>query len=264
MGEEQLGAITLKEVIEFQTRLMMGAQFGRIKKTDAKPQDLLIACLRMGWNDAFRHTSENVRTQSESERLGKKQPDVLECAEKEWRKKHKEEHDDFICAILAEDVVLDAFRNFVRAENSQTKILCICEKNGELKKELKNLFGQYKRTDGTHPLCFGHFQKMFNIALKLYVCLYVCRKQLDLAAEKFEDEILENVANADCPVDSIVLKRLSEDTKNPKFAEQKWSHYGTEGNPNEEYQKVQQAISEQLNDSKKSRLYYDFTVWNRA
>ncbi len=260
--EETIGAITLKEVIVFQTRIMMGAQFGRIKKPKPEQEDLLIACLRMGWADAFRHTSENVRAQSESEQPGKKQPDVLGSEEKKQRKKHKEEYNDFICTILSEVVVLGAFREFACAENTQDKIDSVCEKSGELKEELKSLFGQYKRTDGDHPLCFGHFQKMFNIALKLYVCLYVCREQLELEAELFDDEILKNLANADCPVVSIVLKRLSKDTKDPKFAKQKWSHYGTAESPNEEYLGVQQAISDCVGEN--SRLYYDFIAWNRA
>ena len=64
---ESFGGITLSDVIIFQTQIMMGAQFGRIKNPDASQNDILVACLRMGWNDAFRHTSENVK----QEQIGK-------------------------------------------------------------------------------------------------------------------------------------------------------------------------------------------------
>ncbi|MBR2966796.1 MAG: hypothetical protein IKC52_04950 [Clostridia bacterium] len=61
------GGVGAKEVIIFLTRIMMGAQFGRIVwAREHKAEDLancqneiLVACLRIGWNDAFRHTSEN-------------------------------------------------------------------------------------------------------------------------------------------------------------------------------------------------------------
>ena len=65
---ENFGGITLDEVIVFQTQIMMGAQFGRIKKKKAMQEDIIIACLRMGWNDAFRHTSENTKKRSITKR----------------------------------------------------------------------------------------------------------------------------------------------------------------------------------------------------
>ena len=47
MAVQNLGGITMKEVITFQTQVMMGAQFGRIASKQATKEDLLIACLRM-------------------------------------------------------------------------------------------------------------------------------------------------------------------------------------------------------------------------
>ena len=67
MDTKSYGGVTAKEVIGFQTKIMMGAQFGRIvwarehkaKNIENSQNEILIACLRIGWNDAFRHTSEN-------------------------------------------------------------------------------------------------------------------------------------------------------------------------------------------------------------
>ena len=55
------GGITLAHVLAFQIRIMMGNQYERLvegMRTGCKVQPV-IACLRLGWNDAFRHTSEN-------------------------------------------------------------------------------------------------------------------------------------------------------------------------------------------------------------
>jgi hypothetical protein len=67
MDTKTYGGVTAKDVIVFQTKIMMGAQFGRIvwareqesENIGNRQNEILIACLRIGWNDAFRHTSEN-------------------------------------------------------------------------------------------------------------------------------------------------------------------------------------------------------------
>ena len=88
MAEYNLGGITVKEAVTFQTQIMLGSQFGRVANKNATAEDIMIACLRMGWNDAFRHTSENVKDGKIS---------VLEECEIDWRKMKKEAHNDFIC-----------------------------------------------------------------------------------------------------------------------------------------------------------------------
>ena len=159
---ENFGGITLDEVIVFQTQIMMGAQFGRIKKENVTSEDIIIACLRMGWNDAFRHTSEN--TKEEDPTKSKKDlPSILELGEKEWRAKnsHPKNYDDFICGnILNLKIVLDTFKSFACAQTTKAKIVCINNNFAEL----KSSFQKYKKTDGDKQLCFGHFQKMFNIS----------------------------------------------------------------------------------------------------
>lgn len=65
MDTKTYGGVTAKDVIVFQTKIMMGAQFGRIVwarehkeiNLENSQNEILAACLRIGWNDAFRHTS---------------------------------------------------------------------------------------------------------------------------------------------------------------------------------------------------------------
>ena len=106
------GGISINEVITFQTQIMMGNQFGRVKNAQNK-DDIMIACLRMGWSDAFRHISENVIAEGEKE-------SNLDIKEKEWRKvrennkkTHTAVYDDFICGeILSKKVLLETFKNY--------------------------------------------------------------------------------------------------------------------------------------------------------
>ncbi len=251
MAEQNLGGITMKEVITFQTQVMMGAQFGRIASKQATKEDLLIACLRMGWNDAFRHTSKNTT---------KDNVVVLEQEESLWRNDgHKEPHDDFICSdILNKPVLLNTFVEFASATSTEDKVK-IVESNYAA---LENHFAPYKEITGDKRLCFGHFQKMFNIAIKLYVCLYMCREWLDLDEKLFQTDVLDNIQNADCPIDSIILENLASDTGNKEYTTHKWSKYGTDKHPQSNYKKVQDEISKAV-PSGNSRLYYDFVAWNR-
>ena len=252
MDEQNFGGITIKEVITFQTQIMMGAQFGRLVKKNVSEEDIIIACLRMGWNDAFRHTSKN-KTSGKTT--------VLEKEEKDWRKnkEHKEPYDDFICEILREPKLQEAFLEFAKAGSTVDKIGVI----KEYEPQLKSLLGEFKETDGDKGLCFGHYQKMFNIAIKLYVCLYLCREWLEIKESAFYKEILQNIHNADCPIDSIILESLAKDTRNKEFTRHKWSRYGTEEPPYENYKTVQEKISGLKKAKEKSRLYYDFIAWKQ-
>lgn len=258
---ENFGGITLDEVIVFQTQIMMGSQFGRIKKENATQEDIIIACLRMGWNDAFRHTSENTKKE-DCNKNKKDWPSILELSEKEWRtnKEHSKDYDDFICGnILNQNIVLDTFKNFVCSQSTKTKIDCI---NNNFT-DLKTLFQEYKNTDGDKQLCFGHFQKMFNIAIKLYICLYICRENLKIEDGLFDEEIIKNIKYADCPIDSIILEKLSKET-GQDYRTHKWSKYGTFKHPVEHYKNVQTSISEIDKIKGKCNLYYDFSAWKQS
>lgn len=257
---ENFGGITLDEVIVFQTQIMMGAQFGRIKKEKAMQEDIIIACLRMGWNDAFRHTSENTKKEEHNKKK-KDCPSILELSEKEWRtkKEHFEDYDDFICGnILNQKIVLDTFKGFVCSQKTAAKIDCI---NNNFT-GLKTLFQKYKNTDGDKQLCFGHFQKMFNIAIKLYICLYICRGHLKIDDVLFDEKIIENIKYADCPIDSIILEKLSIET-GQNYTTHKWSKYGTPNHPTQNYNEVQTSISKIDKIQGKCNLYYDFSAWKQ-
>lgn len=248
---QSIGGIELKDVISFQTKLMMGSQFGRVIEAQDK-KDIIIACLRMGWNDAFRHTSKNIAEKNE------KNKSILEIKLAEWQKTHKEDYDDFICDnILNREILLNVFYDFAKAKETDVKVKVIVDKFFSLQK----LFEPYKELDGDKQLCFGHFQKMFNMALKLYLCLYMCKVYLDIDDSLFDEEIIENLKNADCPIDSIILGELEKDTST-KYSDIKWSKFGIKGYPTD-YIEVQEKISK-LNDVKgNSKLYYDFIAWKK-
>ena len=257
---ESIGGITKKHAIVFQTQVMLGAQFGRVVRSDATQEDLMIACLRMGWNDAFRHTSENVKNDKES---------VLTVEENEWRaetvseeskdKKHPAEYDDFICGnILNQELFLNTFREYACAESTDAKVQVVTKRF----KKLQSHFKPYKALDGKKQLCFGHFQKMFNIAIKLYLCLYFCREELEIGVDKFRKDMIEQAAHADCPIDSIILGDLSEKTECAGYKGQKWSKYGTEGQPVKGYKDAQTAIAGLVGEGK-CNLYHDFVAWKQ-
>lgn len=256
MNKQSFGGITKKEVVVFQTQIMMGSQFGRIKKAQ-NIEDIIIACLRIGWNDAFRHTSENKKKEGYS---------ILEEEEKKWRKQkngkeklHEEEYDDFICGNIINEIV-DVFVYYACSTSTDGKIKVV----GQGFERLTEIFSKYKETEGKYQLCFGHFQKMFNMALKLYVCLYLCRDDLGISENLFAQHIINNIQNADCPIDSIILDKLSEETTNKEYIlEHKWSKYGTKSYPVEKYKKVQKTISELESVQGKSNLYYDFIAWRQ-
>lgn len=246
---EIIGGIEFKHVIIFQTQVMMGAQFKRIKNAN-DGDDITVACLRLGWNDAFRHTSENIKNDDKI---------VLDVKSAEWNREHKEPYDDYICNVLGNKTVLNIFYNYAIAENAKEKEKAVTDRFDEL----KAVFGEIKKLDGNRQLCFGHFQKMFNIAIKLYLCLYMCRGFLEIDDNLFCNEIIENLKKADCPVDSIILDRLKEKTSNKEYGNYKWSKFGTNEHSTNEYIAVQEEISKLKDVQGKSNLYYDFIAWER-
>lgn len=233
-SKKNIGGVGLEEVITFQTQILMGSQFERINRENCTQKDLLVACLRMGWNDAFRHTSANVKITQEN---GK----VISVIEAESKKKKQ----DYICALLEEDqIVINAFKDFLVAQNKQ-------EAWNKHKGKLIKFLSKVKKADGKYALCFGHFQKMFNIAAKLYLCLYICREYLHLDEELFDEEILMALSHADCPIDSIILKKF------PEHQDIKWSRLKEASG---KYEEIQASIAQKSNGN--SNLWYDFENWN--
>ena len=54
--------IKFEHVWSYQIKCMMANQYDRLIEAIAnnKPDDIIAVCLRLGWNDAFRHVSKNV------------------------------------------------------------------------------------------------------------------------------------------------------------------------------------------------------------
>ena len=247
---EVIGGIELKHVVAFQTQIMMGRQFGRIKQAQTTA-DIIVACLRLGWNDSFRHTSENTKRNDGQE--------VLAIKSAEWSKEHKADYDDYICQILSSEIVLDVFHRYATAKTTEEKVKAVESRFDEL----KPILGEVKDTTGKRRLCFGHFQKMFNIAIKLYLCLYMCRGFLDIDEGRFDIEIIHALEKADCPIDSVILGKLAEDTSCKTYSKYKWSKFGTASHPIDEYTAVQEEISKLPQTDGKSNLYYDFIAWEK-
>lgn len=182
----------------------------------------------------------------------------LEQRSAEYNKNNKQEYDDYICGkILANDEFIQIFKSFALASTSEGKIESVTNSW----QEIINIFQNIKEKEGNKALCFGHFQKMFNMALKLYLCLYICKDALKLDKSYFDEEILSMLQYADCPVDSIILKQLDKklDEKNvdgrKKHSNIKWSKIVE----TDDYKEIQEAI-DKLNY--KSRLSFDFKEWN--
>ena len=275
MDTKTYGGVTAKDVIVFQTKIMMGAQFGRIvwarehkaENIENSQNEILIACLRIGWNDAFRHTSENeagindtkgskgaVSTYTKKDKY--KMPLLRLLLGKITSCTIGADFDDYFSdRVISKKAFLDIFKEYaITATNKETIITSHWA-------AIQSLFKGVKKLTGSKALSLGHIQKMFNIALKLYLCLFMCREYLNINVDLFYSEIIDNLATADCPIDSIILKKLSEKTRNRKFAEYKWSKFGTEKCSIDYYEETQKEISKWTNGS--SNLYFDFSEWEK-
>jgi hypothetical protein len=230
------GGITFKHVWDFQLRIMMGNQYTKCKEATTQ-KEIIVACLRLGWNDAFRHTSKNIDGIDE---------------------KNKEKTIVEICKNIS-----DRFIEYAQKATTEERHDYI---NGCLNDDkFKNEFAKIKVTDSgaDKALCFGHIQKMFSMALKLFLCLKICAEQandmgidIGLNVEHFECNF--SFETADCPIDSIIIGRLDK-----KMQDIKWSKLGQDDDhPSTDYIKVQKAIREQQNNDAKSNLCFDFENWN--
>lgn len=275
MDTKTYGGVTAKDIIVFQTKIMMGAQFGRIvwardhksEPLGNRQNEILVACLRIGWNDAFRHTSENeegINDTKESKgavSTYKKQEEYEITLLKLYRgniteKKATADFDDYFSEIVKK--LLDVFCEYAKAP---TKKHLIIDSHWA---EIEDCFRCVKKLNGDKKLSFGHIQKMFNIAIKLYLCLFVCREELDLDDNIFVADIVNNFANADCPLDSIILGKLEQvemqkngigATYTTKYDGYTWSQLNSS-----DYSDIQDSIKNESGGN--SNLWFDFDNWN--
>ena len=275
MDTKTYGGVTAKDIIVFQSKIMMGAQFGRIvwarehksASLGNSQNEILVACLRIGWNDAFRHTSENedgINDTKESKgavSTYKKQEEYETTLLKLYRgniteKKATADFDDYFSEIVKK--LLDVFCEYAKAPTNKHLIIDLHWA------EIEDCFRGVKKLNGDKKLSFGHIQKMFNIAIKLYLCLFVCREELDLDDNIFVADIVNNFANADCPLDSIILGKLEQVemqkngigvTYTTKYDGYTWSQLNSS-----DYSDIQDSIKNESGGN--SNLWFDFDNWN--
>ncbi len=228
------GGIEFKHVWQFQIRIMMGNQYNRCITAQSQ-KDIIVACLRLGWNDAFRHTSKNIDGIKE----GQKESIIVN-----------------VCQDIATDFIEYAKKTTTKERH---EYIDKCIENQDFINKFARIKVVTKNKD--KALCFGHIQKMFNMAIKLFLCLKICVEQavdmgLDLGLDINLFKCDFAFDTADCPIDSIILGTLDN------CYHIKWSKLGHAEHPSLEYKTAQDAIKEALNDTTKSNLYYDFENWN--
>ena len=108
----------------------------------------------------------------------------------------------------------------------------------EPRKTINTLHGEYR------DVCYGVTQKLINMALK-----YIFILQLHGCL----DRTFVDARQLDCPLDSVILNRVSKETG--KFKDVKWTSLNDFGT----YLAIQEEIS--LLSQPESRLAYDFHNW---
>ena len=278
MDTKTYGGVTAKDIIVFQSKIMMGAQFGRIvwarehkaENIENCQNEILIACLRIGWNDAFRHTSENEAGINDTK--GSKGA-VSTYTKKDkykirllrlFRKKLKAEDfsadfdDYFSDKVISKKDFLDIFKEYATSSTNKENII------DSHWTSIERLFKDVKKLSGSKALSLGHIQKMFNIAIKLYLCLFMCREELDLDDDIFIQAIVNNFDNADCPIDSIILGKLEQGAMKKAgigapYTNQYDSYTWSQLNATD-YRTIQDSIKTESNGN--SNLWFDFNNWN--
>ena len=286
------GGIEFEHVWAYQIKCMMANQYDRLIEAIAKNDpDLIIAvCLRLGWNDAFKHVSENIDDTNM----------LASCKTNNWigtvfskrqnklasiKKLNDEEKDNLmfeICKTLVPD-----FKSYVNCSNTNTR-------ESKLKTLISdplftNKFESYKLINSKkHPLCEGHVQKMFNMAIKLLLCLIMSAEfaktnQPNICLGKdsngnfvnltdnnwWKNIFCEENFDADCPLDSKILDKIQEKkvTSKPnihnhsKFTEIVWSKLGN-SEPLANYSVAQNEIEQIQSGTGKCNLCFDFENWN--
>lgn len=265
LKNNNIGGVSLADIIQFQTRIMFGAQYGRIEKSkyEKSKDELIIACLRMGWNDAFRHVTKNLDSVETDIKNHDSQKYELEdefCLKHKKiisHKKGRKEYDDYYSSILNCDTILSTFKKYASVKTTDEKCDIIINNIGRLADEFQKV---------KENICFGHVQKLFNIAVKLYLCLYMCRIYLNIDDELFYNDIVAALETADCPIDSIILDRFEQKKMKEKgigkehellYPDFTWSQISSD-----ETIDTYKSIQKDFRSAGKSSLYFDFAEWN--
>lgn len=288
------GGITFEHVIGFQIKIMMGNQYSRL--LDAMRNDdedeIIVACLRLGWNDAFRHVSKNIPDADIISECKKQGMQKLLKARKDGTQFIDDSTKDAIiveiCSALCED-----FKGYANKKSTSERHAFIREKMTSPK--FKNHFAAIKVIDPdvhANYLCFGHIQKLFNMAIKLYLCLKICAEeankhglrvnlQYGAAPVTFKAELFnlfdEETFSADCPIDHYILESIDSEVTSrgsahtpvkprsqnagfKKFGSIAWSKINSTNDA--DYIDIQNEIALLQRDTGKCNLCFDFENWN--
>lgn len=245
------GGINFEHVWAFQLKCMMVNQYSTLVEAVANQDadQVIVACLRLGWNDAFRHVSENVNGINNA----KKEELIIQ-----------------VCTSILGD-----FKEYAQKATTQDRKQYI--DNLFANRVFANKFNSVKIIDVTisdKALCFGHIQKMFNMAIKLLLCLIISAEQAEhcginvkLGVCKGKDVYLNGgfisystfpyaYDTADCPLDSKILEKIG-------WSDAKWSKFGSNSNyPTKDYEDAQQKIEDIQKETGKCNLCFDFENWN--
>ena len=263
------GKIGFEHVWKYQIGCMMANQYTSLVNAIHKKEtdNVIVACLRLGWNDAFKHVSENTQ------------------AFNSLNDKDKDSQVNDACGKLVK-----FFNDYASQKNSRDRFDKI---NDFLKiNAFLGIFSSIKNIhSSTYPLCLGHIQKMFNIAIKLLVCLItsaehsaVCGITVKLGEVNGTavhltdcdktgrcllsyDNFPYEFDTADCPIDHIILTSIQNrrtSTSSPfghkKYDEIVWSKMGGKEDP-KNYLVAQSEIVAIQADPGKSNLCFDFENW---
>ncbi len=198
--------VTKDNVLRFLFRATLGDEFKNIENQQSE-DEIILSCLCLGWNDAFRRTLKN-----------KKGVEI-----------NREVKED----VFLKNNCIDRFREYASATTSAAKA-DILEK---IRDDMACDISLYKEGKFT----IGLAQKIFNIAVKLYVCIYLFSDVLGVknVVKKYAFD------EADCPLDGNILNKL-----NRRVREGSWSKL----NDKDEYIDIQDSIQG-------DRLLYDFLNW---
>ncbi len=170
LDEKQLKA----QVQNFLLRVTFAGEYARIKEA-ADEGTVILSCLRLACNDAFRRVTQNVEGSKTSLETAVRDERLRQCFDQYASLKTPQEHADY---LLAQE------------------------------ETLQQVFAGCKVVDdSSRALCFGHYQKLFNMAVKLYCCAYIYRDVL-----WGDREILKPYPfdQADCPLDNKILQSIDQ------------------------------------------------------
>ena len=214
------GGIDYGHICSYQIKCMMANQYkefvSAIENYSNKNNvdEIIVTCLRLGWNDAFRHVSENT-TFFKSQNDTKKAQMIIN-----------------VCISIVDD-----FKKYMLLTTTQARVQYIDGLFQNNNSSFRNKFSSVKVINplqSDKALCFGHIQKMFNMAVKLLFCLVHSAEHasslvsqninVKLGKDPNGNDILLTSNNwwndkdfdvfrdpnfsGDCPIDSFILKEI--------------------------------------------------------